>query len=161
MTTPSVPTPSVTLRRARPEDGDTLVAFNRAMALETEGLALDDARLDRGVRALLADERKGHYLVAVRGDELVGQLMITYEWSDWRDGTYWWIQSVYVARSARRTGVYRALHDRVLADARAQRGDRVVGVRLYVDRDNRVAQSTYAALGMSHARYDLYELHLT
>ncbi len=146
----------IAIRQATPADAGIIAAHNRAMALETEGKDLDAARTLGGVSALLADPAKGFYLLAERGGEVVGQLMITFEWSDWRNGTFWWIQSVYVAPAARRAGVYRALHGRVLALARGDGG--VCGVRLYVDRENARAQATYAALGMTPARYDLYEV---
>jgi ribosomal protein S18 acetylase RimI-like enzyme len=128
------------------------------MALETESKPLDLARLGRGVRALLADPTKGLYLVAERDGEVVGQLMLTWEHSDWRDGTFYWVQSVYVAPSARRTGVYRALYARVLELAE-ERGD-CVGVRLYVERENATAQRTYEALGMQRSHYELFEVEL-
>jgi ribosomal protein S18 acetylase RimI-like enzyme len=125
------------------------------MAWETEGKRLDLATLRRGVRAVLEDPTKGFYLVAVGPEEqVVGQLMVTFEWSDWRDGTIFWIQSVYVAPEARRRGVYRALHEAVLTHARAHRG---VAVRLYVEKHNRGAQETYRRVGMSPAIYELME----
>lgn len=127
------------------------------MAEETEGKALDVEVLRRGVLAVLNDPGKGHYFVAVRGSDraVVGQLMITFEWSDWRAGQVHWIQSVYVAPAARRLGVYRALHEHVLADARA-RGN-VVAVRLYVERHNTAAQRTYSRVGMKSSIYELME----
>lgn len=146
----------LTFRRAAPPDLAAIVESNRALALETEGKALDAATLERGVAALLADEGKGFYLLAERAGQFVGQLMVTYEWSDWRNGTFWWIQSVYVSAAARRTGVYRSLYARVLEMAREVGG--VCGVRLYVDTANARAQATYAALGMQRAHYELYEV---
>jgi ribosomal protein S18 acetylase RimI-like enzyme len=145
-----------TIRHATVADLETIAANNRAMALETEGKELDPATLRRGVAALLGDPGKGFYLLAERADRVAGQLMVTFEWSDWRNGTFWWIQSVYVAPEARRAGVYRALHGRLLAMARETAG--VCGIRLYVDAENARAQATYAALGMQRARYDLYEV---
>ena len=145
-----------TVRPATRDDLATLVAYNRGLARETEGRELDAATLAAGVRALLEDPRKGFYLVAERAGRVVGQLMVTYEWSDWRNGTFWWIQSVYVALDARRTGVYRALYDAVITAARAA-GD-VCGVRLYVEKANGPARQTYRALGMAAAVYDLYEV---
>jgi ribosomal protein S18 acetylase RimI-like enzyme len=150
------------LRDARPDDADAIVAFNRALADETEGKALDLATVDAGVRRLLADPGRGTYFVAVvddgaDGDRVVGQLMITREWSDWRDGWFFWIQSVYVDPAHRRCGVYRALHAHVLEHARAC-GD-VCGVRLYVEPDNARARATYTSLGMSHT-YDVMEQKL-
>ncbi len=132
-----------------------LVAGNERMAWETEGKRLDPETLRRGVRAVLDDPAKGFYLVALGDDErVVGQLMVTFEWSDWRDGTIFWIQSVFVAPEARRCGVYRALHAAVLAHARAHGG---VAVRLYVERHNGAARETYRRVGMTSAIYDLME----
>ena len=125
------------------------------MAQETEGLALDDARTLAGVRAVLADEKRGFYLVAEREGAVVGQLMITTEWSDWRNAWFWWIQSVYVLPAHRRTGVFRALHDEVLRQVAAR--DDVCGVRLYVEKDNTRAQQTYQDLGMAQTDYLLFE----
>jgi len=146
----------IQVRRGLPTDLDTITGFNAAMALETEGKTLDPGPLTAGVRALLEDAGRGFYLVAESGGRVVGQLMITTEWSDWRNAYFWWIQSVYVAKDHRRMGVYRALNDQVHAQALKQ-GD-VCGVRLYVDRDNRVALQVYQDLDMVHARYDLFEI---
>ncbi|MFO0546896.1 MAG: N-acetyltransferase [Polyangiaceae bacterium] len=126
------------------------------MATETEGRELDRETLRRGVGALLEDPSHGFYCVAIRQGSVVGQLMVTFEWSDWRAGQFWWIQSVYVHPEHRRTGVYRALHEHVVGRARAQGG--VVGVRLYVERENTRAQRTYEALGMKRAVYDMFEI---
>jgi GNAT superfamily N-acetyltransferase len=129
------------------------------MALETERKVLDRERLTRGVMAVLDDATKGFYLVAEDASgEVIGQLMVTFEWSDWRDGVFWWIQSVYVVPEARRTGVYRALYERVLRLAADDGG--VCGVRLYVERENEPAMSTYRALGMARAHYEMFELDL-
>jgi GNAT superfamily N-acetyltransferase len=144
------------IRRATPEDLATIVAHNRAMAAETEQLDLDSELAEAGARALLEDPSKGFYLLAERDRRPVGQLMITTEWSDWRNGEFWWIQSVYVRPETRRTGVYRALHDQVVT--LAQTSGRVCGVRLYVARDNAVARATYGALGMAASHYDLFEV---
>ncbi len=149
---------AVTVRSATPADLGTLVEFNAAMALETEDKRLDPARLRAGVAAALADAQRGTYRVAELDGRPAGALLLTREWSDWRDGWFVWIQSVYVAPEARRRGVYRALHADVLAGAAAA-GD-VVGVRLYVDRENEAAQRTYERLGMRRARYDFFETSL-
>lgn len=156
------------IRAGRPEDAPTLVEFNARMAQETEGKLLDRAVLDRGVRRLLADATLGRYFVAEdiddredsedeRGDvtrAVVGQLMITTEWSDWRDGHFWWIQSVYVREDRRGRGIYSALHRHVLDEAR--RAGNVVGVRLYVEPHNERARRTYEKLGMTRT-YDVME----
>lgn len=125
------------------------------MAHETEGLQLDSDRLRRGVRAALASQDKGAYLVAELNGRIVGSLLITQEWSDWRDAYFWWIQSVYVEPAFRRRGVYRALHARVLELALA-RGD-VCGIRLYVDRENAIARRAYSSVGMVRSHYEMYE----
>lgn len=145
---------SVTVRQAEVEDRDRIVLFNQAMARETEGRTLDRARLTDGVAGMLADSSRGRYFVAEDGGEIVGQLAVTVEWSDWRNAEIWWIQSVYVARSHRRQGTYRQLHSYIRELARASR---VAGLRLYVERDNESAQSTYESLGMQRSPYVMYE----
>ncbi len=147
--------PAVTVRPASLADLDLLVRFSAAMAKETEGRTLDPGRLRKGVRAVLESRERGRYLVAEAGAQGIAQLLITYEWSDWRNGVFWWIQSVYVEPSARRRGVYQTLHKHVVRDARA-RGD-VCGVRLYVEKDNAAAQAAYARLGMTPTAYRIYE----
>ena len=146
----------VQVRRATARDLDALVEFNAAMALETEKKILDMDRLRAGVDAVLERDGRGFYYLAELSGRAVGQLLITTEWSDWRNGEFWWIQSVYVHADYRRRGVYRTLHNHVLAEARL-RPD-VCGLRLYVDRDNQRAQSVYASLEMRQARYDLWEI---
>ena len=125
------------------------------MAEETEDKTLDPETVQAGVRSLFDDASHGFYLVAVREEEVVGSLMITTEWSDWRNGLFWWIQSVYVRPSARRSGVYTALHRAVRS--RAEDADEVCGLRLYVERDNEAAQEAYDALGMTETSYRMYE----
>lgn len=146
------------IREANLGDHAVVCGFNHAMARESEGRELEPEVLARGVRAVLTDRSRGVYLVAQREGVVVGQLMITSEWSDWRCGIFWWIQSVYVAPAARRSGVYRALHEDVVARAKAA-GD-VVGVRLYVEQDNLSAQETYRRVGMSRCRYGMFEQSL-
>ncbi len=147
--------PEVKVRRATPADLEVLVQFSAAMARETEGRALDVERLRQGTRAVLESGERGFYLVAEAASTVVGQLLVTYEWSDWRNGVFWWIQSVYVEPSVRRRGVYRALHAHVLREAR-ERGD-VCGVRLYVEKDNAGAQAAYARMAMTPTAYRVYE----
>jgi GNAT superfamily N-acetyltransferase len=148
----------IKVRRAVPQDLPWLVQFNANMARETEGKTLDPDRLKRGVAAVLEQEGLGFYLLAEIDGQIAGQLLVTTEWSDWRNAFFWWVQSVYVLPQFRRQGVYRELDQRVWAEARSQ--GNVCGVRLYVDRDNLVAQQTYRGLGMHPARYDMYELEL-
>lgn len=142
------------IRDATPDDHVFLVGCAAAMALETEHKQLDAARLARGVQTLLAQPARGFYLIAERAGTRVGTLMVSYEWSDWRGGDFWWIQSVYVLPEARRGGVYRALH--MATRTRAQSAG-AVGLRLYVEQDNTCAQRSYAALGMRRTAYALFE----
>ena len=143
------------VRHAEPRDADVLVTHNCAMAHETEGKALDPAVVTRGVRGLFERPDHGFYVVAEREGAIAGSLMVTFEWSDWRDGFFWWIQSVYVDPAQRRTGVYRALYDEVSTAARAAGGVR--GLRLYVERENASARAVYGRLGMDETSYRLYE----
>lgn len=141
----------VSIRPARLGDADTVVAFNAAMAWESEALRLDPATLSAGVRRALADPAKCLYFIADIDGRTVGQTMVTYEWSDWRNAWLWWIQSVYVIPEARRKGVFRRLYAHVREAAMA-RGD-VCGLRLYVHRANAPAIQTYQRLGMTLGDY--------
>lgn len=152
------------VREAGADDLDRLVEWASAMAHETEGKVLDRATLRAGIEAGLGDASRARYFIAARRMQMAGRetvdapaatLMLTSEWSDWRNGTWWWIQSVYVAADHRRQGGYRALHGYVARLARDTDG--VIGLRLYVERDNASAQSTYASLGMTDAGYRIYE----
>lgn len=145
----------IEIRVANAVDGEALVRFNRAMALETENRHLPEAVVARGVRAVFDDPGRGFYVVAERGAEIVAALMVTFEWSDWRDAHFWWIQSVYVTRRFRRSGIYRRLHEFVRDRAREEGG--VCGFRLYVEKHNADAQRVYEALGMTHTDYLMYE----
>ena len=144
------------IRRATPADVQFVVESNIAMAQETEGLALDEALVKAGVGAVLADASLGFYLVAEIDGNPAGQLMVTYEWSDWRNGLFWWIQSVYVRPEHRRQGVYTALHRHVAEKAQAAGG--VCGLRLYVEQENTTAQQVYQSLEMHPTRYHMYEV---
>ena len=134
------------------------------MALETENRTLDPSTSRQGIAAIFDDPVKGFYIVATARaadgseDEVVGSLLITYEWSDWNNATHWWIQSVYVDAAWRRKGVYRAMYEHILGMTQG-RSD-ICSIRLYVERTNAVAQQTYKSLGMSHSHYDLYEIDL-
>jgi GNAT superfamily N-acetyltransferase len=129
------------------------------MAGETEARVLPPARVRKGVTALLRDSTKGAYYVAELRGRVVGQLMITYEWSDWRNGNFWWIQSVYVEKRFRRKGVFKALFQHAVSLAKAD--PTICGLRLYVDAHNDRAQKTYGALGMSATDYQVYETDFT
>jgi ribosomal protein S18 acetylase RimI-like enzyme len=149
---------TLTIRRGEPRDATTIAEFNRRMAWETEHKHLDPDVLARGVARLFADPARGFYLVAEWAGDVIGQLMVTYEWSDWRDGWFWWVQSVYVRDDCRRSGVFRTLYAELMRQA-GSAGD-VVGVRLYVERDNARAQATYQSLGMGDAGYFVWEVLL-
>ena len=137
-------------------DAPVIADFNIAIAKETEHLELDRKRLLGGVKALLHDPSRGFYIVAVAGDRVVGQLMITYEWSDWRNANFWWIQSVYVASEFRGAGVFTSLYRHIEQEARKRKS--VCGLRLYVEHANARAQRTYKHLGMRKAEYGMYEI---
>jgi ribosomal protein S18 acetylase RimI-like enzyme len=144
------------IRRATPADAGTLVEFNAAMALETEQKTLDRAVLTAGVTGLLQHPDYGFYVVAATdAGEVVGCLMITYEWSDWRNGLFWWVQSVYVTPAQRGQGVYRSLYEQVKHSAQAS--GTACGFRLYVEEHNDAAQATYRRLGMERTHYLMFE----
>jgi len=142
-------------REARPADSASILKFQLAMARETEGFELEQAVCADGVRAVFQDANLGRYYVAERGDRVVGVLLVTFEWSDWRNGRVWWIQSVFVTPAERGKGIYSGLYRHVKGlvekDARAR------GLRLYVHRSNHHAQKVYAKLGMSKDHYEIYE----
>ena len=146
----------IAVRRATSRDLDALVAFQQSMAQETESKALDTGLVREGVAEVFRSADKGFYLVAEAQGNVVAGMLITYEWSDWRNATFWWIQSVYVEPQWRRKGVYRAMHDHVFDTARAR--DDICGIRLYVERTNQGAQRTYQSLGMAASHYDMYEV---
>jgi ribosomal protein S18 acetylase RimI-like enzyme len=143
------------IRRASEHDAQTLVNFNRAMALETEKKDLLPEVVGAGVRGLLANPDAGFYVVAEAEGNIIGALMLTKEWSDWRNGSFWWIQSVYVRPENRRRGVYKRLYRHV--QELAARDAAVCGFRLYVEQDNAAAQAVYGRLGMSETHYRVFE----
>ena len=151
---------NIIVRDATRADIDCIAEFQQAMALETENRTLDPSVSTQGIVAIFDDQRKGFYIVAVSDtDEVVGNLLITYEWSDWSNANHWWIQSVYVDAAWRRKGVYRTMYEHILALTK-DRSD-ICSIRLYVERTNTIAQQTYKSLGMSHSHYDMYEIDLT
>ena len=156
--------PGLRIRDATADDAPLLAEWAAAMAWETEGKRLDPAVVALGVSNALADPMRARYFIAMRQAEVagretlalpVGTLMLTDEWSDWRNGWWWWIQSVYVPPAERRTGVFAALYDHAASLARAMPG--VIGLRLYVEHANTAAQRTYASLGMTDANYRVME----
>jgi GNAT superfamily N-acetyltransferase len=146
---------TVNIRLATVCDAAIIADFNAAIAIETENLVLNHERLGKGTMALLADSTKGKYFLAEVNGKIAGQLMITYEWSDWRNATFWWIQSVYVLPEFRKHGIFRKLYEHVQSLAKTS-GD-VCGLRLYVDSSNTRAQQVYESLGMIHSHYQLMD----
>jgi len=142
-------------REAVPSDASAIIEFQLAMARETEELELDRGILTDGVNAVFADPALGRYYIAEDEGRVIGSLMITYEWSDWRNGMVWWIQSVYVVPDFRRRGVYAGLYQHVKAMVEAEPSIR--GIRLYVDNRNKPAQEVYARLGMQGEHYRVFE----
>ncbi|MBK1876705.1 GNAT family N-acetyltransferase [Pelagicoccus mobilis] len=145
----------VTIRRATPEDAAIIAEFNIAMALETEGKVLAPATIRKGVHSLFEHPELGFYLVAELDGKIAASLMITTEWSDWRNGLFWWIQSVYVVPEARRQGLFTQLYRYV--ESLAADDSRICGFRLYVERENKGAQAVYRSLGMNETHYKLFE----
>jgi len=143
------------VRFATKADAATIARFNQAMAMETENKVLADEVIGNGVRTLMQNPRDGFYVVAVVEGVLAASLMVTSEWSGWRNGFFWWIQSVYVDRAYRRRGLYSAMY-RFVKNEATKRSD-VCGFRLYVEQENVRAQKTYEYLGMERTAYVLYE----
>ncbi|HQZ96208.1 MAG TPA: GNAT family N-acetyltransferase [Pyrinomonadaceae bacterium] len=143
------------IRIAAPDDAAPLISFNQAMALETEGKQLEAKKITSGVEAVFADEKKGFYVVAEFEDKIVGGLMVTYEWSDWRNKWFWWIQSVYILPETRGQKLYSRMYEFVKQQAAA--AGNVCGFRLYVETENAHAQKVYEALGMASSHYLMYE----
>lgn len=146
---------TLTIRPAEMKDAAVLADFNAKMAWETEHKRLDMDVLTQGVTAVLKDDRKGFYTVGESNGEVIGQCLMTFEWSDWRNGWMWWIQSVYVREDSRGKGVWASLYRHLLARAMALPD--VIGIRLYVERDNVKAKAAYQKLGMTDAGYDIME----
>lgn len=136
-------------------DAALIAEYNVALAQESENLTLDPATVRKGVEAALRDPAKGIYMAAYDGSRLVGQIMLTYEWSDWRNGNFWWLQSVYVHPDYRSRGVFKALFAHALEEA--QRNPEVCGFRLYVDDHNSHAQEVYHRLGLKRTEYQVME----
>lgn len=146
----------IKVRLATPADAEFLVRGNAAMALETEHLSLNLDRLRDGVHALFEQPSRGVYYIAELDAQRAGQMMITYEWSDWRNGLFWWIQSVYVEPRSRSRGVFKAIYRHVEHLARTTPG--ICGLRLYVENSNSQAQEIYERLGMQRTAYQMFEV---
>lgn len=146
---------SFLIRDARPEDCDAIVAMSLSLAEETEGKTLNRTVLIRGVQTALREPDRLRFWVAEKQGHVLGQTAVTREWSDWRNGWVWWLQSVYVIREVRGQGVFRALYGHVRTTARDL--DDVIGLRLYVENENAAAMRTYQSLGMEPGGYHVYE----
>ncbi len=146
---------NLVIRPATIEDASKIAAFNVALARETEDRTLNRRVVGIGVRALLAEPKYGFYIVADNGKQIVGMLLITYEWSDWLNKMWWWLQSVYVHPSARRQGIFTRLHSFIVE--RAQEDGHVAGIRLYAEKDNRAALKTYRQFGLKQNTYRFLE----
>ncbi len=150
---------SMTVRTATSSDVEIIVGFNDGLARETENKVLDLDVVRAGVERFLSEPSRGQYFLAETDGEVLGQIMITYEWSDWRNGNFWWLQSVYVAHSARGKGAFSTIlgHIRSLAEA----DPFVCGIRLYVDKDNCAAQKSYGARGFAFSNYEVMALEFS
>ena len=147
----------IIITKGQIEDIESIAQFQVDMAMESEGTQLDKDTVTKGVSAAMADENKGLYYIARVDGKAVGSLMLTREWSDWNNGWYWWIQSVYVAPDYRRQGVYKSMYQAVCTDAKQQN---IAQVRLYVDKTNTRGQEVYSSLGMQESHYLIYETTL-
>jgi ribosomal protein S18 acetylase RimI-like enzyme len=145
----------VSIRKATSTDIPVIADFQLRLAQETENVTLDLAVVTRGLKALFDDPSKGTYYVAEYKDETAGCHLVTFEWSEWRNGTVWWLQSVYVKESHRKNGVFRAMYDNLIN--LIHNDPTVLGLRLYVDKTNVRAQQVYEALGMNGEHYTVFE----
>ncbi|WP_435183338.1 GNAT family N-acetyltransferase [Cylindrospermopsis raciborskii G7] len=146
------------IRQGELGDLQVLVEFNQALIYETENKQLPINDINAGVKTLLKNPSLGFYLLAQKNNQVVGSLMVTTEWSDWRNGLYWWIQSVYIHPDFRRQGVFKALYQAVKQQAKTQTsGLKVSGFRLYVEKENVIAKRTYQSLGMEKSHYEIFE----
>ncbi|MBC8374923.1 MAG: GNAT family N-acetyltransferase [FCB group bacterium] len=143
------------VRRATRSDILAIVGFNQAMALETEDISLNTLTLQSGVEAIFNYPEHGFYIVCEMEGQVKACLMITYEWSDWRNGLFWWIQSVFVKKENRQQGLYKHMYEFI--KTQIEQDENIVGLRLYVDDDNLKAQNVYTKLGMNKSNYELFE----
>ncbi|MCG8309226.1 MAG: GNAT family N-acetyltransferase [Cytophagales bacterium] len=146
----------IKIREGNKQDARSIIQFQVNMALETEDLILDRTVVEKGVLAVFSDDRKGSYYVAELNGAVIGALMTTYEWSDWRNGRVIWIQSVFVEKEYRGKGIYRMLYEHVKALVQSDEND-FRGIRLYVDKTNTAARKVYEKLGMENHHYEMYE----
>jgi GNAT superfamily N-acetyltransferase len=144
----------ISIRKAKPTDADTIIDFQQKMAWETEEMTLVPGIISKGVKGVFEDPSRGQYYVAESSGTIVASLLITCEWSDWRNTNVWWFQSVYVLPEFRRTGIFRKMYTYIKEEAEKQN---IAGLRLYVETKNLRAKKTYEALGMSSEHYTMYE----
>jgi GNAT superfamily N-acetyltransferase len=144
----------ITIRKATPEDAASIIDFQQKMAWETEQMHLVPEIITKGVNAVFANPSHGQYWVAEEKKSVIASLLITYEWSDWRNTNVWWFQSVYVLPEFRRTGIFRSMYQHIKIEADKEN---IAGLRLYVETNNKGAQNTYEALGMESLHYKMYE----
>jgi GNAT superfamily N-acetyltransferase len=144
----------ISIRKATIEDATSIIDFQQKMAWETEHMTLSKKIISNGVTAVFENSNRGQYWVAEDDDAVVASLLITYEWSDWRNTNVWWFQSVYVLLGYRRQGIFRSMYKHIRKESEREN---VAGLRLYVETNNSTAQKTYEALGMQSEHYTMYE----
>jgi GNAT superfamily N-acetyltransferase len=144
----------IKIRKALPSDAETIIDFQQKMAWETEQMHLIPEIISKGVKAVFTNPSRGQYWVTEDKNVVIASLLITYEWSDWRNANVWWFQSVYVLPEFRRTGIFRSMYSHIKNEADREN---VAGLRLYVETNNKGAQNTYEALGMESLHYKMYE----
>jgi len=144
----------ISIRKATPSDAPLIIDFQQKMAIETEEIKLAPETVTQGVKAIFQNQERGQYYVAEEYGKVVASLLITYEWSDWRNCNVWWFQSVFVTPEYRRKGIFRKMYSHIKKLAEEQD---IAGLRLYVETKNATAQKTYEALGMSSGHYSFYE----
>lgn len=149
----------IEIRKARLDDLETIVKFNSNLAFETEGKKLNEYILTKGVKSLIDDDSKGQYYVYTVDGKVVGQIMHTYEWSDWRNGVFLWVQSVYVENEYRRKGIFKELYSYIKSIC--DNDENICGIRLYVEKENIQAKATYKSLDMYECNYHMYEYEVS
>lgn len=145
----------ITIQKATAEHIGVLIDFQQRLALESEGIKLNGETLRKGMKAMFVDPSKGIYYVVKEEHEIIGCHMITYEWSDWRNGMVWWLQSVYVKESYRKKGIFKMMYDNLINIIK--KDPQLIGLRLYVDKSNERALKVYEAMGMDGSHYTVYE----
>ncbi|HOX83025.1 MAG TPA: GNAT family N-acetyltransferase [Chryseolinea sp.] len=145
----------ISIREAKEKDIPILIDFQQRLADESEGVKLDETILNAGLQAMFDDPAKGIYYVVEDDKEIIACHLITYEWSDWRNGLVWWLQSVYVKQSHRKKGIFKMMYDNILSIIKAD--PKLIGLRLYVDKTNERAIKVYESMGMDGSHYTVFE----